>query len=50
MATQASSPAVRDSGGSIWRAGLTAFALSLVANHIIRLIAVAVLSPDPGFL
>lgn len=50
MATQASSSAVRDSSGSIWRAGLLALMSSLVANHIIRLIAVALLNPDPGFL
>ncbi len=49
MTTQASTSAARDQGSSAWRSGLIALALALVANHVIRLIAVALLNPDPGF-
>lgn len=50
MATQASSATTRGAAGSVWRGGLIALVASLVVNHIIRLIAVALLNPDPGFV
>ena len=50
MTTQTSSATVRSASGSIWRAALIALVASLVANHIIRLLALALLSPDQGFM
>jgi hypothetical protein len=43
----AAAPARR---GGILRAALYALVAALVANNLIRLIAIAVLNPDPGFL
>lgn len=50
MTTQTSTVGATTRSGGLWRAAGIATILAVVINQAIRLIAVALLRPDPGFL